>query len=142
MSLKKILIAGVAAAIFNIIIGMLTCGGVFNWVYQVEPTNVWKPVTEETFGLGYLLGELFLNIIFVYVYALFYRGIPGFNKYVKGLVYGLAVWGVGTLPGMFATAGFMTVANVVVVYWTIWALVVLPLKGMLVSAIYGESVKD
>lgn len=139
MTLQRIFVAAIAATVFNVIFGMITCGGVFSWVYQVEPTNIWKPVTEGTFGLGFLVGEFLISVIFVYVYGLFNKGIPGPNRFIKGLWYGLCVWGVGTLPGIFATATFMNVASVVIVYWIIWGLVLLPLKGMLVAAIYGES---
>jgi len=86
----------------------------------------------------FFIGALALNIIFVVVYALFCKGIPGKNKLVKGLVFGLCVFAVGTLPGMVATYSFMTVATTVVVYWTIMSLVQTPLKGLILAAIYGE----
>jgi hypothetical protein len=77
-----------------------------------------------------------LNLLFVAVYALFLKGIPGPNKYVRGLVYGLAVFAVGMLPGMFATYFFQTINPVVIVYWTAWGFVINPVKGLIASTIY------
>jgi membrane protein insertase Oxa1/YidC/SpoIIIJ len=42
------------------------------------------------------------------------------------------------LPGMFSTYSFMTVATGVVIYWTLLGLVEMPIKGLIISAIYGE----
>lgn len=137
MKLSKILIAAVVVAIFNILVGMVTCGGVFSWVYKVEPVNVWKPMQEVSLPLLFL--SIFLiNILFVYIYALINSGIPGRNRFVKGSAYGLCVWVVGMIPGMINTSLLMTVAPVVVIYWTVWGLIVLPLKGLIAAAIYGE----
>jgi len=116
---------------------MVTCGGVFNWVYKLEPTNVWKPM-EGPPGAIFYVGSLVLGIILAFVYALINKGISGKNRLVKGLVFGLCVWAVGILPGMFANYSFMTVATQVVVYLTILSLVQTPLQGLIIAAIYGE----
>ncbi len=137
MKCIKILIAGVAVTVFNMIVGSLTCGGVFNWVYTLEPTNVWKPMDGPP-GLMFMLGSLILNIILAIVYAILRKGIPGNNKWIKGLVYGLCVWAVGMLPGMLMTYFFMTVAPTVLVYWTLLGLIQTPLEGLIIAAIYGE----
>ena len=44
MKFGRILIAGVVVSIFNAVVSAVTCGGIFNWVYHLEPTNVWKPM--------------------------------------------------------------------------------------------------
>lgn len=133
----KILIAGVAITVFDVIVGMVTCGWLFNWVYGLEPTNVWKPM-EGPPGVTFYIGVLALNIVLVFFYALLNKGIPGKSKLVKGLLFGLCVWAVGILPGMFATYSFMTVATTVVIYWTVSGLIQIPLKGLIIAAIYGE----
>jgi len=137
MKTKKIIIAGVAISILDSIVGAVMCGGIFNWVYKLEPTNVWKPMGDAP-GLTYFIGLLLLNFIFTAVYASLKEGIFGKDKFIKGLVFGLYVWLVGMLPGMFATYMFMTVAPTVIIYWTILALIQTPLKGLLTSSIYGE----
>lgn len=137
MKIKKIILAVLVVAIFNILVGMLTCGGVFSWVYKLEPINVWKPMASVS-PLLMIASTFFIDLIFVVVYALINNGISGKNKYTKGLLYGLIVWGVGLIPGMIATYLYMTVATTVVIYWTIWGLIVSPLKGLIAAAIYGE----
>lgn len=138
MKIRKIFIAGVAVTIFNVIVGMATCGGVFNWVYKLEPVNVWKPMGDSGPGIIFMAGSLLLSIVLSFVYALINKGIPGNNKFVKGLVFGVCVWAVGMLPGMFATYTFMNVATTVVIYWTVLGSIKTPLEGMIIAAIYGE----
>ena len=135
--ITKILLAALAVTVFCAIVGAVTCGGVFNWVYQLEPTNVWQPM-EGAPPMAYFLGLFLLNIIFAIVYALLHKGLPGDKNVIKGLVYGLVIWAVGMLPGMFATYIFMTVAPTVVVYWTIMGLITYPLEGLIVALIYGN----
>jgi hypothetical protein len=137
MKIGKILIAALALSVFGMIFGGLTCGWLFNWVYKLEPTNVWKPMAGPP-GLAFQIGGLLLNMVLAVVYALLRKGIPGKNKLAKGILFGLCVWAVGMLPGMFSTYAFMTVATGVVIYWTLIGLVELPLKGLIISSIYGE----
>jgi len=137
MKVGKIVVAGLVVTIFNSIVGAVTCGGLFGWVYKLEPTNVWKPMDGPP-GWDFFFGSLALSIILAFVYGLLKDGIPGPNKLVKGLVYGLCVWAVGMLPGMYATLSFMTVAPQVVAYWTVLGLVQTPLQGLLIAWIYGE----
>lgn len=137
MNIKKMILAIIVVAVFNFIIGMLTCGSTFNWVYKLEPTNVWKPMTSISFPLM-IAGILFVDTLFVFVYTLINKGLPGQNRFTKGLLYGLLVVLIGLIPGMVMTYTYMTVATTVVVYWTIWGLIVSPLKGLITAAIYGE----
>lgn len=137
MKMGRILLAGVAVTIFSAIVGGVTCGCLFSWVYTLEPTNVWKPMNGGP-GAMYMIGSFVLSVLLSFVYALINKGIPGGNRYAKGIVFGLCVWAVGMLPGMFATHAFMTVATTVVVYWTILGLIMTPLEGMIIAAIYGE----
>ena len=137
MKIGKILIAALTVSLFGAIFAGVTCGWLFNWVYKLEPTNVWKPMDGPP-GLLFYIGSFLLNIILAVVYALLRKGISGKNKLTKGLIFGLCVWAVGMLPGMFSTYYFMTVATGVVIYWTILGLVEMPIKGLIIAAIYGE----
>ncbi len=137
MKLVRIVAATVAVTIFGAVVGGLTCGWLFNWVYELEPTNVWKPMDGPP-GVIFLVGCLVMNLILVLVYALLNKGIPGSNRLVKGLIFGLCVWAVGMLPGMFATFVFMTVAIPAVIYMAVMGLILTPLKGLIIAAIYGK----
>lgn len=137
MKVGRVVLAGLAVTIFSSIVGAITCGGLFNWVYRLEPTNVWKPMTGCP-GAKFMIGSFIMCVILAYVYALINKGIPGNGKAAKGIVFGLCVWAVGMLPGMFATRAFMTVNPTVVFYWTILGLIQTPIEGIIIAAIYGE----
>ncbi|MHC4122638.1 MAG: hypothetical protein ACYSSI_03615 [Planctomycetota bacterium] len=136
MKAGRILIAGIAATIFGAVFGTLTCGWLFKWVYTLEPTNIWKPI--EAPPPAYFIGALVLNLVFAFIYALLNKGIPGKNRFIKGIVFGLCVWAVGVLPGMLATYFFMTIHPGVVLYWTIGGLIQTPITGLIIAAIYGQ----
>ncbi len=136
MNYWRIFIAGVAVTVFEAAVGMITCGWLFKWVYEIEPTNIWRVMDAPP--VAYYSGVMALNIVLALVYALLVKGIPGKNKLIKGLVFGLCVWAVGALPAMLATYMFMTVGLTIVIYWTITGLVFTPLMGLIIAAIYGE----
>lgn len=136
MKIWRILIAGVVVTVFSTVIAMLTCGWLFNWVYEIEPTNIWRQMDAPP--VAYFIASVVMNIVLAFVYALLVKGIPGKNKLTKGLVFGLCVWAVGILPGMLATYTFMTIAATVAIYWIISGLVFTPLMGLIIAAIYGE----
>ncbi|HPS20391.1 MAG TPA: hypothetical protein PKY78_05325 [Candidatus Omnitrophota bacterium] len=137
MKIGKIIIAAIALSLFGMIAGGLTCGWLFNWVYKLEPINIWKPMQGPP-GLMFNICAFLLNMALVIVYALFQKGIPGKNKLAKGLIFGSCIWAVGILPGMFTTYSFMTISTGVVIYWTILGLIEMPIKGLIISVIYGE----
>ncbi len=137
MKIGKILIAAAAVSVFGVIFSGITCGWLFNWVYKLEPTNVWKPMNGPP-GLVFQIVVFLFHIVLAVVYALIRKGIPGKNKLAKGFVFGLCIWAVGILPGMFSTYYFMTVSTVVVIYWAILGLIEIPIKGLIIAAIYDE----
>ncbi len=137
MKAVRILFAGVIVSLFGMTVGMICCGGLFNWVYKLEPTNVWKPM-EGAPGMMFYAGTLVLSIVLVLVYAMIHKGIPGKANLIKGGMFGLILWLVGILPGMFATYTFMTVATTVVIYWTILGLATNLVKGVIIAGMYGE----
>jgi len=137
MKIGKILIASIAVFVFNVIVGMVTCGWLFNWTYKLEPTTAWKPMSGPP-GIGFMIGSFILGAILVSVYAIFRKGIPGNNSLARGFVFGICIWAVSTLPGMFATYAFMNVAAGWIIYMTIHGLIFIPVKGIIIASIYGE----
>lgn len=140
MKCGRIALATVVITVLHMAFGMLTCGWLFKWVYALEPTNVWVPDSAMSGGffawMG--LGQLVLTFFFVLVFARLYESMPGCQRGVKGASYGLFVWLIGVLPGMFATYMFMTVNKVVVIYWTLAGFVWLMIAGLIVGWICGE----
>ncbi len=137
MKIGRLIVSSVANTVLGSIVGALTCGGIFSWVYKLEPTNVWRPM-EGAPGISFMVGVFVINLIFAVVYALLKNGLPGEKNWIKGSVFGLCVWSVGILPGMFFTYYFMTVATTVLVYWLVTDLIMLPIRGLIVAVIYGD----
>lgn len=137
MNIKKIIFTAIVITAFNVFIEKLTYAGAFNWVYQIEPTYIWKPAKYYTQQVM-IISELIFALIFVFVYTLIKKGIPGKNKFMKGLSYGLIFWLVELIPGMISTYLHMAVAIEVIVCMTIINLIALPLTGLIVVTIYGE----
>jgi len=139
MNTKRILISGVVIWIVSMILGWLTCGWLFKWVYALPP-NIWKD-PAAMMGAGNMIGMNLTGfvraIIFALVYALLYKGIPGKGA-KKGMLYGILVWLIGALTGMASMPFYMTIATVVVVYWTIQALLLNLISGTIVGVIYKE----
>ncbi|MEK9165345.1 MAG: hypothetical protein AAB525_00605 [Patescibacteria group bacterium] len=142
MNYKKIMLAGSAAGIVHIIFGTLTCGWLFKGIYLIEPTNVWKFTGQSGFSGSQIaimtIGNIVIGVILAGAYAWLKAGIPGAGI-KKGLNYGLALWLVGTLPGMFSTYMFMTVATAVVLYWIVIGLVNYLILGVIIAKIYKEN---
>lgn len=125
----KIIATAVVITVVGFILGWLTCGWLFNWVYtKLEPTDIWK---IPNFGLT-ILGDFVVALIMVWVYALIMKGIPG-QGVKKGINYGLIMWAL-SLGGMWATLMFMTVNPGVVLYWTLSGLVIFLIKGTIIGA--------
>ncbi len=137
MNTKRILISGVAVWIVSALFGWVTCGWLFNWVYQLPP-NIWKAPEVMASNLIWMnLIGLLTAIIFALVFALLHKGIP--KKGVKkGLVYGFIVWLVSAFSGIITMPFYMTISTTVVVYWIMQALVINLVNGAIVGAIYKE----
>jgi len=136
MKIGKVILAGVVVGILGGIWGWLTCGWLFNWVYVLEPTSIWKAPEEMPFMLMSIMGLVFA-IILAFVYALIHKGLPG-KDIVKGLTFGLFIWLVGGLPGNFYL-GIVTVMNHgVVIYWILGSLIISLWQGLVIAAIYGK----
>jgi hypothetical protein len=139
MNTKRILIAAIVVWIVSAVFGWLTCGWLFNWVYTLPP-NIWKDpaMMMSSANMIAMYGiSLVVAVIFVSIYAVLYKGIPG-KGVNKGLVYGLIIWLVAALSGLVNLPFFMTIATTVVVYWIIQALIMNLINGAIVGAIYKE----
>ena len=138
MKIGKVVLAGVVVGILTFVWGWLTCGWLFNWVYTLEPTSIWKLPQEMPFALMGIMDVVF-SILVAFVYALIHKGLPGKSIASKGLWFGLFVWLVGGLPGNFALGMVTVMAPAVVIYWIIDFLVINLWQGLIIAAIYGKS---
>lgn len=137
MKVKKLIITTVVLAVLNSIWGWLTCGWLFNWVYQLEPMNVW--VNPEDMSMAMMSFFTLLGaFLFVLVYALINKGISGKTVLTKGMMYGLVAWLVGSLCGIASMSVYTVIADAVIIYWIINSLVTCLWNGVLVTALYGK----
>lgn len=137
MKKPRILLATIVVTVANIFINAVTCGGMFNWVYKIEPTYVWKSITEITYPTIFI-STFIVDLIFVFIYTLIEKNIPTQNNYIKGIVYGLIVCGVGLIPSIVSTYLYMNVATGVVIYWTIMGIIINPVKGIITAMICNK----
>ncbi|MFH1453866.1 MAG: hypothetical protein ABIH00_07790 [Armatimonadota bacterium] len=139
MKTGKILLAGFIMWIVSTVVGIVTCGHLFNWVYKIPPV-IWKDpammMNTTNMALMNLVG-LISSIIFALVYAVFYKGIPGQGA-VKGMTYGFFIWMVSALIGVGSMPFYMTIATTVVIYWILQALFVNLVNGAILGFIYKE----
>ena len=87
--------------------------------------------------IGMNVAGIIRGVIFALVFAFLYKGLPG-EKVKKGIIYGLIVWLVGAFSGISTMPFYMTIATTVVVYWTIQALIIGIIDGIIVGSIYKE----
>ena len=139
MNFKRIILTTIIVTVLSALYSMLTCGWLFSWVYMLEPTLVWIPKASMTgnFPLWVNLGNLVLYFFFVLIFTRLYESIPGACSICKGVCFGIFVWLLGILPGMFATHMFMTVNSTVVIYWAISGLIWLLIAGAITGLLSG-----
>jgi len=137
MNTKRILLATIAIWIVSAVFGFLTCGWLFNWVYQIPP-NIWKTAGEMAGNMLWItIIGLIPALLFSLVFVILYKGIPG-KGIKKGVTYGILVWLVSSFGGLLTMPFYMTIAATVTVYWIIQALVISLINGAIVGAIYKE----
>lgn len=137
MNCKRIILAALAVTVFGMAWGMLSCGWLFTWVYGLPPVSVWKtPETMMTplFWVINVVGHFVLSVIFVAIFAKLQDALCG-GRIGKGFCYGIIVWLVGVLPGMFAVGMWMAVNPWWPVYMGLNQLVALPICGIIASTI-------
>lgn len=139
MKWGRIILATIVVTVFQAIWGMVTCGWLFNWIYMLEPVSIWTPQEAMTGQFWGILhgGNLLLTFFLVLVFALVHKAIVSKCACCTGMKFGLFVWLIGVLPGMFAMHMFMVVNPTVIAYWTISGLVNLLITGAIIAGIYG-----
>ncbi|MCD4826115.1 MAG: hypothetical protein K8S55_16105 [Phycisphaerae bacterium] len=135
--LAKSVLAGVVVGVLGIGWGWLTCGFLFNWVYRLAPTNIWVKPDDMPFDMMAVTSVLFA-ILLAIVYSQISKSLPGRSVVVKGLWFGVIVWLVGALPGIYSMLLYTTFAYQVVIYWLVNALVAGLWKGVIIALIVGK----
>ncbi|MFC1751776.1 hypothetical protein ACFL96_00070 [Thermoproteota archaeon] len=137
MNLKRVIITGIAVWFLGSIGAFITCGGLFNWVYQLPP-NIWRTnaeiMTSSTMIWTNVIG-IIIALLFAFVFAVVYKGVPG-KGLKKGITYGLLVWLVGPIAGIPTMPFYMTISNTVIIYWLIQSFVFHLIYGAAAGLLY------
>ncbi|MBW2993248.1 hypothetical protein KY317_01605 [Candidatus Woesearchaeota archaeon] len=137
MNIKRILFASLIIWIVSNAYSWLTCGWLFNWVYDLPP-NIWQPDEVIAANIIWIAALMILtSVIFVSLFALLHKSIPG-KGIKKGLVYGFLIWLLVVPSGMITLPFYMKIAKGVVIYWAIGYLVLFLLNGAIVGAVYKK----
>lgn len=137
----RIILAGVAINFASFIVG----GGsylLFGNVFKLEPIDIWKwtPAMGLDIPVSWwllFLMNIVLAVVFAWVFAVLYDGIPG-TGIRKGFVFGLLAWLIGVIPPMTTLYLMTNIANGALVYFTVQGLVEWLVYGAVISAIYKK----
>lgn len=141
MNFRHIVFAGIAINFVSFIVG----GGsyfLFGRVFELEPTSIWKwtPAMGLNIPVSWMtlfLLNIILAIIFAWVFAILYKGIPG-QGVRKGLAFGFLAWLIGVLPAMTTLYLVTNIAPLALVYFTVQGLFEWLVYGAVIAAIYRE----
>jgi hypothetical protein len=134
----RVIGTGIVVWIVTSLFAWLTCGWLFKWIYELPPTALWKPAADMMGGAnmaGMSIISLIGAVMFVLVYAVVYKGIPG-KGIKKGMTYGFLVWLVGPFAGMTGMVFYMNISPAVVVYWLVQLFILNQINGIVVARMY------
>lgn len=145
INFKKVLLAGIAINFVSFLVG----GGsylLFKGVFDLEPTSVWKwtPAMGLNIPVSWwvlLLMNIILAIVFAWVFAVLYKGIPG-KGIRKGLIFGILAWLIGVVPPMTTLYLMTRIATGALLYFTFQGLFEWLVYGLVISLIYREETLD
>ncbi|GCC50378.1 hypothetical protein SanaruYs_05930 [Chryseotalea sanaruensis] len=134
--MKKIILIGLAGGILVLVIGMLT-GKIYEVLApsiktEFQNTNLFRPWIDPIMSL-YFVHPFLLGIILAWVWSKVNPVISADTDLKKGLWFGLFVWMAATLPGMLISYASFPISLLMIIAWTISALLELLCLGILFS---------
>jgi len=145
MNVKRIIIAGLAVNVISFLIFPLFFStSLFGWVFNLEPTNIWKwtpQMSLTSMPAGWLIFLFSVNtalaVFIAFLYAILFKAIPC-TGIKKGLVFGLLMYPIGVLIPMFSWYVMMNVAGQTILYFTLEQLIEILVYGAVIGVIYKE----
>ena len=128
--MKKVIVGGVLAGLVMVVVGFIV-GGMTAEMYRMSPAALWKPMGGNWF-LQMVVYDIVVGLILSFVYSILKSAVPG-SGLQKGIIFGLLVWLVGTLPGMGITYLTMNVRNLMLTVWALNGLANYVLSGMVIN---------
>lgn len=145
LNYKRIIIAGLAINIISFLIFPLFFStSLFGWVFNLEPTNIWKwtpQISLASMPINWLIFLFLVNtalaMFIAFLYAVLFKAIPG-TGIKKGLVFGLLMYPMSVLIPMFSWYVMMNIAGQAVFYFTLEQLIEILVYGAVIGLIYKE----
>ena len=145
MNVKRIIIAGLAVNVISFtIFPLFFSTPLFGWVFQLEPTNIWKwtpQISLTSMPASWLIFLFSVNTVLAmfiaFLYAVLFKAIPG-TGVKKGLLFGLLMYPMSVLIPMFSWYVMMNVAGQAVLCFTLEQLIEILVYGAVISIIYKE----
>jgi hypothetical protein len=142
VKIGKLVICSVIVTIISEAIYRL--GTIANMRYYTNPAyaDVWSKVVMPTAGpppqsfyLYSLLFTFITAVLFVLVFQIVLRGVPGSGPAMRGLMYGFLVFLVAGIPGMLSMYLLIHLPTGLIWSWTIQGFIVYLVTGLVVGAI-------
>jgi len=119
--MKKIVVGGLLAALVLVIVSFVF-GSLSANMYVMSPAGMWKSMMGQRFFLKMVIYDIVVGLILSYVYSILKSSVPG-SGLQKGVIFGLLVWLVGSVPGLGMTFLTMNIRNKLLIIWLINGLV-------------------
>ncbi len=137
MQYGRLFLSALVVALFSFFFGWLTCGWLFTWVYSFPPAGIIRDMANASsaFWVVLNLGNFVTGIIYTFIYSKIGYVIGG-GALRKGLMYGVLIWFVSLIPGMFYMYMTTNIGWQLSVYWLVRGMVELLVIGCLIAWIY------
>ena len=142
IKIKRVLIAGVIVTVIAQIIHSLFAQLDMKYYLMPQYFSVWSRLMMPTAGpppLSFMVYSLLFTLIGAILMALAYamvkRGIPGKNRFQKGLVYGLILVLVSGIPFFLTTVLLINVPLVLMISWLLATIIHYFIGGVVIAAI-------
>jgi len=135
--MKKIIIGGLIAGLVIFVVGMIF-GNLTAELYELSPMSFFKPMDQAWF-IKMIIYDFALGLLLAYVYSVIKVGVPG-SGINKGLLFGLLIFLVGTLPGLTLTQMTMNIRNKLIFMWALNGLINYLLAGSVIELV-DEKIK-
>lgn len=136
LGIERVLLGSIVAGFIRFVVAAFLCGAIGAPLYESTPL-IWKSMDSSSWMLYMFIVNLFAGFLFVSVYSIFYKGIPG-NGMEKGFIYGILIFLVGTLPGLLVTYLTMRIPILLIGLWLVESFVSSILMGLVTALICRE----
>ena len=130
--MKKIIIGGLLAGAFMLLMGMLF-GALSSEIYKLSPKVFWKPMGGDWFT-KVLVYDLASGLIFAWVFSIVKSSLPG-PRLAKGLMFGIMMFMIGPFHALWMSYLVIAIRTKLLGIWMINGLVNYVFSGLIFELI-------